>query len=117
MLSSVLLTLALATGGQHLVAVSTTAMSITGDVTVTPATMTFSNGTSVSLRLAKTGAAYRLFAVSAKSNPVLLRGNTLCGAATPGYVSIGSPDAQGDVHMSFYDAAKDVCATYMYARK
>ena len=125
MLSSLVLTLAVVTGAQHWTAYSTTAMSITGDVTFTPQKMTFSNGTSVALVRARAmSSTSTLYALSGK-NPALLRGNTLCSTKLPGYVLIERKGTM--VYLTFYSAGKGVplganaartlCATYNYGAK
>ncbi|HEY8320392.1 MAG TPA: hypothetical protein VIG46_01195, partial [Candidatus Baltobacteraceae bacterium] len=120
MLSSLALVLALGLTPQHWTALSQTAMSITGDVTFQPTQMTFAGGKSVALSYLKKIGQYALYRVSAKSNPHLLRGNTICGPALPGYVAVARDG--GDVAVSFFSAgippsnvnAPSLCATYRY---
>jgi hypothetical protein len=120
MLASLALFLALGLTPQHWTAMSTTAMSITGDVTFQPTKMTFTGGKSVALSYIKKIGQYALYRVSATSNPHLLRGNTICGATLPGYVAVSRSGA--DVAVSFFSAgiapttvnAQSLCATYSY---
>src|SRR6185503_16361179 len=123
MLSSLALILALGLTPQHWVAYSTTAMSITGDVTFQPTQMTFTGGKSVALSYVKKMGQYSLYRVSGKSNLHLLRGNTICGATLPGYVAVSRTGA--DVAVSFFSAgipptninASSLCSTYRYTAK
>jgi len=120
MLSSLALILALGLTPQHWTAYSLTAMSITGDVTFQPTQMTFAGGKSVALSYIKKLGQYALYRVSAKANPHLLRGNTICGPALPGYVAVSRTGA--DVDVSFFSAgippsnvnAPSLCSTYRY---
>jgi len=123
MLSTLALILALGLTPQHWTALSTTAMSITGDVTFQPTLMTFAGGKSVALAYVKKLGQYSLYRVSGKSNPHLLRGNTICGATLPGYLAVSRTG--GDVDVSFFNAgippgdvnASSLCATYRYTAK
>jgi hypothetical protein len=81
-----------APAGEHWEAVSTTAISITGDVTFAPGRITFGNGKSLPLAAAgsvpgfgaPTGAVdATLYRVTAPDDPVLLHGNRLCGGRGP----------------------------------
>jgi|SRR5665213_3229240 len=120
MLSSIALTIALGLTPQHWTAYSLTAMSITGDVTFQPTRMTFAGGKSVALSYVKKLGQYALYRVSAKANPHLLRGNTICGSKLPGYVAVWRGGV--DVAVSFFSAgippsnvnAPSLCATYTY---
>ena len=121
MLSSLALILALGLSPVHWTALSTTAMSITGDVTFSPTQMAFSNGRTVSLQQIRKTAQYTLYRVSAKSNPSLIRGNTLCGSKLPGFVAVSRNGKS--VLASFFWAgippsnlnASSLCATYNYS--
>lgn len=74
-------------------AVSTTASSITGDITIAVDRITFGNGTSLPLAAAGRAPDFdsadgrpvnaMLFRVTAPDDPVLLSGNRLCGGQTP----------------------------------
>lgn len=73
-------------------AVSTTASSVTGNVTFSPDRITFQNGKSLSLAPAGTNPAFQmnrqkvsatLFRITKPDDPVLLGGNRLCGGRTP----------------------------------
>jgi hypothetical protein len=81
-----------ASAGETWTAYSTTAMAITGDITISPSRITFANGKSLPLAPAgdvpvsdrpgvKHSAA--LFRVTAPDDPILLSGNRLCGGRTP----------------------------------
>ena len=75
---------------QKWVAVSNTAMSITGDVISTPSRLTFANGKSLAVQFvgihtiakpsdATHGAGYfDVYRVANRSNPILLNHNTIC---------------------------------------
>jgi hypothetical protein len=88
--------------GEHWEAVSTTAISITGDVTFSPGRIAFGNGKS--LPLAAAGAAPHfdwsgkktatLYRVTAPADPVLVHGNRLCGAPVT-FIAIWKPDLVG----------------------
>jgi hypothetical protein len=91
MLAKTILTLALAgamSGGEHWIATSTAAISITGDLTVRPDRIVFSNGASLPIRRLRStafkdelGLTVRatVYRVTRPADPVLLRGNHLCG--------------------------------------
>ena len=67
-------------------AMSTTAISITGDIRITAEEIRFENG--ASLRLAKTDRP-GVMRVAEPGNPVLKNGNLLCGWEPPTYVVLG----------------------------
>jgi hypothetical protein len=121
MLSSIALILALGISPQHWIANSTTAMSITGNVTFSSTQMFFENGRSISLTQIRKTAQYTLYRVSATHNPSLLRGNTLCGPKLPGFLAVSRNGKS--VTASFFWAgippsnlnASSLCATYAYA--
>ncbi len=91
MLAKMILALALAgvtSGGEHWIATSTAAISITGDLTVRPDRIVFSNGASLPIRRVRSttftdelGATVRaaVYRVTPPADPMLLRGNHLCG--------------------------------------
>lgn len=60
---------------------STTALSITGDITVGDRRITFANGQSIGLK--PVAGVPRLFTIEPCENPVLLNGNYLCGSDQP----------------------------------
>jgi hypothetical protein len=74
-------------------AVSTTAISITGDITISASRVTFGNGTSLPLAAAGKVPDFKidvgkpvsatLFRVTAPDDPVLLSGHRLCGGEPP----------------------------------
>jgi hypothetical protein len=71
-----------AAGGAKWTAVSTTAMSITGDIEMTDDSITFQNGARIGLRpVADAAGIFTLDPPTA--NPVLLNGNYLCGSNVP----------------------------------
>jgi hypothetical protein len=81
-----------AAAGEHWEAVSTTAMAITGDVTVSPDRITFANDKSFPLAPAGTVPQFgaptdqvsaTLYKVTAPDDPLLLHGNRLCGGRAP----------------------------------
>jgi hypothetical protein len=95
-----------AAAGEHWEAVSTTAMSITGDVTFSPDRITFGNGKSLPLAAAGTAPNFdwsgkkttTLFKVTAPDDPVLLHGNRLCGGKGPQpvtFIAVWKPDLVG----------------------
>lgn len=111
-------------------ATSTTAMSITGDITVTDAALRFEDGQRMAwafedrqtgdwagLGQQVEGAIYK---VAEPADPTLLRGNTLCGQPVT-YIVL-SPVEAGDLGMSVFTGASapantdDFCASYFYSR-
>jgi hypothetical protein len=111
---------------------SQNAMSSTGDITTNPTAILFSNGTQLPVRIAKdgvpgkwgfsdeTGIASILEVTQPGANPVLLEGNTLCGAPVK-YVSLWQ-EAQGGLYMIAFKGgglphgidSDEVCAVYTY---
>jgi hypothetical protein len=91
----------------HWQAMSTTAMSITGDVTLSGHRITFANGEFLDLQPVEQDAASRqtLFRVTQKTNPKLLNGNRICGSQPIDYLvtqtSDGSP-GQSDLQLMAY---------------
>jgi hypothetical protein len=91
-----------APAGEKWMAVSTTALAITGDVTFSPDRIAFGNGKS--LPLAPAGAApgfdwsgkktATLYRVTAPADPVLLHGNHLCGQPVT-FIAVWKPDLVG----------------------
>lgn len=112
-------------------ATSTTAMSITGDITVTDAALQFADGQRMAWTLEDRragdwaglgqqveGAIYK---VAEPADPTLLRGNTLCGQPVT-YIVLSLVEA-GDLGMSVFTGASapsdadGLCASYFYARQ
>ncbi|MFD0986047.1 hypothetical protein [Methyloligella solikamskensis] len=110
-------------------AVSTTAMSITGDITVEDEKITFKNGESLGLRPVGDDEP-GVFVVTPEANPTLLNGNKLCGNQPPTFLVFGRPKADGDdetLYLKVFDTndvppASDemdqpgICASYTYMR-
>jgi hypothetical protein len=96
MLANMILTLALAgftlgAEGEHWIATSTSAISITGDVTVRPDRIVFSTGASLAIRRVRSTAFTDDLGVTARAtvyrvanpaDPVLLHRNRICGEMT-----------------------------------
>ncbi|MCB1490159.1 MAG: hypothetical protein KDJ88_22200 [Bauldia sp.] len=106
-------------------AVSNTAMSITGDITVSGGAIKFQNSASIGLK--PISGSPRLFAIDPAANPELLNGNYLCGPDQgPNYVALAQvgttltllafdgPDqptlAENPLEQD------DICAMFTYAR-
>jgi hypothetical protein len=123
-----------APAGEHWEAVSTTAMSITGNVTFSPGRITFGNGKSLPLAPAGTIAKFgtgvesvtaTLFRVTAPTNPVLIHGNRLCGGPVT-FIAVWKPtrimsDVDPRGMAPFSGSARptgaggpDFCGTYNY---
>lgn len=125
-----LLTLVLAApaaaGGAKWTAVSTTAMSITGDIQVADGSITFQNGERIGLKpVARTKGVFTLDPPTA--NPILLNGNYLCGSdAPPEYLALRTEGATAyllafdgpDVPTLTVDPLDQtgICALYTYQR-
>jgi hypothetical protein len=90
---------------EHWVATSTTAISVTGNVTFAPDKMTFQAGPSLPLALVGHVAAFQemgetvdatVYRVTAKVDPRLKNGNHLCGSPGHGlpvtYIAVWAPD-------------------------
>jgi hypothetical protein len=95
-----------AAAGEHWEAVSTTAMAITGDVTLSPDRITFANGKFLALAPAGTAPGFdwsgkktaTLYRVTAPADPVLLQGARLCGGHGPQpvtFIAVWKPDLVG----------------------
>jgi hypothetical protein len=119
---------------EHWIAVSNTAISITGDVRFSPSRIVFVNH--AALPLAPVGEATGLtwadsmhdrpvtvYRITQRGNPQLLGGNFLCGAATtPSFLSVLK---QGDdVYLTIFtgaepptarDFASRICAGFAYS--
>lgn len=135
MLSSLILAAVMAGGPtaapQHWQALSTTAMSITGDVTLTPTRMTFSGGKYLNVAYAGNGHDGKktvwFYRITTSRQPVLIRGNTICGDS-PSYVAVeyahdNTVTSTGvTVFVSFYNSktrpvslnTDGFCASYTY---
>lgn len=99
---------------QHWAAASQTAMAITGDITLTPDSLTFANGTVLHLQPAGSAPgtdglappradAARLYRVRDPRPLVLLHGNALCRATYVGlYTPAVKPGAPQDLYVAFY---------------
>ena len=120
-------------------AVSTTAISITGDITISANRITFGNGTSVPLAAAGRVPDFKidvgkpvsatLFRVTAPDDPVLLSGHRLCGGKPPHpvtFIAVWRPaHPRGGVDLRTIAAfsggerptraaGPDFCGTYIY---
>ena len=117
-------------------ALSTTAMSITGDITLSDKRLTFTNGDFIDLKLLEhnqqTG--QTLFRVTTRTNPELLNGNRICGSAPVDYIVAqvsGDVPGQSDLQLMAYyypeelrlndlplkdpnDIKRMMCALYTY---
>lgn len=121
---------------RHWIAVSNTAMSITGDAQFSPSAIVFANHTG--LKLTPAGSANgmtwadsmrdqpaQLYKVAERKNPRLLNGNHLCGAHTnPSF--LGVVEHVDDVYLTVFSGkdtptAKDyesrICAGFSYSLK
>jgi hypothetical protein len=106
-------------------AVSNTAMSITGDITVSGSAIKFQNGASIGLK--PVPGTPRLFAIAPAANPELLNGNHLCSPTEgPNYVALAQLGTTLTL-LAFDGPDKptlkenpleqdDVCALFTYAR-
>ncbi|MGC2409122.1 MAG: hypothetical protein WA441_03740 [Methyloceanibacter sp.] len=114
------------------IAMSKTAMSITGDIVLDDYSLAFKNGKSLDLEpyeMAREGdwsgsgeeISGDVFKIDPPSNPKLLHGNTLCGAPAT-YVVLWTP-GEGELTLNVYSGdgaptgTPDVdalCATYSY---
>ena len=110
--------------GAKWTAASTTAMAITGDITVEPDRVTFGNGRSIGLKPVAGEA--RLFTIEPPENPQLLNGNFICSTAKPpAFIALESEG--GEHYLLAFDGpgvpklAADpldqtgVCALFTYA--
>lgn len=80
--------------GEKWRAMSTTAIAITGDISVFSDHMVFGNGQRVSLTaVGKSGRNARIFKLDVPANPKLLNGNTLCGPKAVQFVAFSKLDA------------------------
>jgi hypothetical protein len=121
---------------QHWIAVSNTAISITGDIQFNPPELIFENHAKLKVSLVGNAKGLtwadwmrdrtaQVMAVNGKHNPRLLNGNYLCGAATrPTFVSI--LEDKGEVYLTVFngetppaaaDFAARICAGFSYSLK
>jgi hypothetical protein len=75
---------------QTWLALSTTAMSITGDIVLTSSQITFQNGETLAIRPIEKDddLGLVLYQVTSKTNPILLNGNTFCGTTPVDYLTV-----------------------------
>jgi hypothetical protein len=109
-----------------LLATSTTAMAITGDVEMDDFSMVFADGTRLDFdelvgdSFVVDGEAVNasVYSVAAPMDPVLLNGNRLCGSGPVTYVASWGSDS--DVAVAVFDTQDipgsdaDMCALYYY---
>ena len=115
-------------------AASTTAISITGDITISANRITFGNGTSLPLAIAGRVPDFKidagkpvsatLFRVTAPDDPVLLSGHRLCGGEPPhpvwrpvhlrGSVDLRTIAAFSGGERPTRAGGPDFCGTYIY---
>ncbi|TXM95228.1 hypothetical protein [Methylobacterium sp. WL116] len=100
--------------------VSKTSISVTGKVTFTKNNITFQNGQSLAIKAATDdGIDGQLFKVLKPADPMLLRGNTLCGRSAVKYLLVVGQGSTGR-DLSVYDGAGEPtqetssCASYSY---
>ncbi|MBP1181449.1 hypothetical protein [Methylobacterium sp. PvR107] len=100
--------------------VSKTAVSVTGKITFAKSEITFQNGQSLPIKAATDdGIDGQLFKVLKPADPVLLRGNTLCGRSTVKFLLIVGQGSTGR-DLSVYDGKEEPtqetssCASYSY---
>ena len=111
---------------ETLLATSTTAMAITGDVEMDDFSMVFADGTRLDFdelvgdSFVVDGEAVNasVYSVAAPMDPVLLNGNRLCGSGPVTYVASWGSDS--DVAVAVFDTQDipgsdaDMCALYYY---
>ncbi len=88
---------------QMLQAYSTTALAITGDITIDGTSIRFATGQGLPLKVAAQQDQTTLFEVGSTANPVLLNGNTLCGNLPVTYII--RRDRDDLVLLSMFDTA------------
>ncbi len=122
------------------IALSTTAMAITGDISITKDQIRFANGVTTSLRYlgsVKTsvksggvtffdGLCVALYAIDAPHIPPLLQGTTICGNDGINYLAIGVSKSSDRLHIAAYERGAEpilatshtgnLCATYNFFR-
>ncbi|MFD1381500.1 hypothetical protein [Fodinicurvata halophila] len=94
------------------IATSTTAMAITGDISVEDDRIVFQNG--AALELGALGPDRPgLYRVSSSQNPVLLNGNRLCGDKPPAFVALAHSETSDSLaksqslHLKVFDGAEE----------
>lgn len=111
-----------------LVAVSNTAMAVTGDIQFDDFGMTFEDGTIFafselvddSFVVDGRPVPASVYLAEAPSDPVLLNGNRLCGQGRVTYVATWSGSGEGTVIVAVFDtqdvpgSSADMCASYTY---
>lgn len=126
---------------QHWIAVSNGAISITGDVVITPTLVTYANGKSLRIRYERTaniapkngvphGSArvFELYGIVDRQNPILQNGNVVCTppATYLGIARSAETNPPGStVFVNYYNGAEppsgwspaDMCASFTYERK
>ena len=123
--------------GVHWAAGSSTAMAITGDITLSPSQVQFQNGAALRIQYVAdvpgftpsgdptTALPAQLFRLTDGANPSLLQGNTLCGPQPPTYLISQTRTLAGqpwlDLMLLLGDAPPDpasyatrLCATFGY---
>lgn len=120
-----------APGVERWTAVSTTAMAITGDITLSPQKLVAAGKTfplTVAADVTAFGTATgpkaaRILKVTVPADPVLLHGNTLCGSPIRWivvYRGDGGKElnlaASGGDAMPMAESDRGVCGTFLYAR-
>jgi hypothetical protein len=136
LLLSTILAFSLATAAsaaEKLPATSNTAMSITGDVTLSDSKLTFGNGKSVAVKKIASGkegkwdpvasgtAKADVYEIMKPQDPKLLRGNRLCGSGPVRYIAFFRTAANLTEMVVFNPKADPfgndpdrICATYTY---
>ncbi|MEG6507837.1 hypothetical protein V6C03_02535 [Methyloligella sp. 2.7D] len=106
-------------------AASTTAISITGDITLSDDKITFADGKTLNLRPLG-GDKPGVYAIDPPENPTLLNGNKLCGDKPPTFIVAGRPN-DDNLYLKVFDtdeapAASNelmqpgMCAGYNFGR-
>ncbi len=122
---------------------STTAMGITGDIVLSDGGIRFENGREITFEYVETqvkegtedswliepGEPYDLFRITSTENPILLRGNRLCGDVAPTFMITLRRQApmQGALHLRlafFYTKEKpssgsfgETCGSFSYGAR
>ncbi|MGA1799097.1 hypothetical protein VH567_09985 [Sphingomonas sp. 4RDLI-65] len=119
-------------GEERWSATSTTAMAITGDITLSP-TRLMAAGKVFPLAVvadvttfgtARGPQAARLLRITKRVNPVLRNGNRLCGAAPVRWIAVYRSDAGKMLNLAAFSGARQpkgesdagLCGTFLYAR-
>jgi hypothetical protein len=121
-----------ATGTERWSATSSTAMAITGDISLSPTRLVMAGGRVLSLTVdsdtkrftTPTGnQAARLLRVTRPANPTLLNGNTLCGAPVR-WIAVYRSNHGRDLNLAAFsgaarptgEAGPGLCGTFLYSR-